>query len=516
MLPAAIKSVAAPPRRAAVPSATEWGADFEVLTEALRLHHESRLDEALALYLWLEARHGDSANLKFNIGVCYQQRRHLSMAVKAFRGAIELNSELIIAHESLGEVLRDQGRLPEAEASFRRVLEIDVVNLGALRLLSSVLKAQGRYDDAVEVIKRALSLKPDLVPALVLLGTLSYEKGEIEAAVGIFRQALLLDSEQAQAHFNLSQCLLLQGKFSEGWREHEWRCGTEALSALERGFNVPQWHGEPLSGKTILLHAEQGLGDTIQFVRYAPLLKAKGARVIVECQTLLLRLLDGMLGVDLFVAKGQPLPAFDYHVPLLGLPHCFGTELATIPAPQTYLRPPKIGQLDLNMLGVSAKRPRIGLCWAGNPEHSNDANRSVRLALFESLVRAYKDKFVFVSLQIGPRSAERSSYLWADCMFDAAPHVTDFADSAEIMSQLDLVIGVDTSVIHLAGAMGCPVWVLLPFVPDSRWLMQRIDSPWYPSMRLFRQSAIDNWDSVFTEMGVAIAQWMQEYEVVLT
>ena len=168
------------------------------------------------------------------------------------------------------------------------------------------------------------------------------------------------------------------------------------------------------------------------------------------------------------------------------------------------------------MLGVSAKRPRIGLCWAGNPEHSNDANRSVRLALFESLVRAYKDKFVFVSLQIGPRSAERSSYLWADCMFDAAPHVTDFADSAEIMSQLDLVIGVDTSVIHLAGAMGCPVWVLLPFVPDSRWLMQRIDSPWYPSMRLFRQSAIDNWDSVFTEMGVAIAQWMQEYEVVLT
>lgn len=481
-----------------------------VLTEALRLHHADSLEEALALYLWLDARHPDSADLKFNIGACHYRRRHLSQAVRNLRAALELNPRLASALELLGEVLREQERLPEAEAIFRTLLSLDADNLMAMWQLASVLKAQGRFDDAIVVIRQSLSIKPDAPQALLLLGTLHYEKGEIDAAVGLFRQSLALTAEQPQAHFNLSQCLLLQGHFKEGWEEHEWRGGTNAQQALERGFQAPPWRGEPLTGKTILLHAEQGLGDTLQFIRYVPLLKASGAKVVVECQPLLLRLLEAMPGIDALVAHGLPLPRFDYYAPLMGLPFLFGTNVSSIPAPAAYLHAPATDCVEL--VELDDRRPKIGLCWAGNPGHSNDANRSIRLGMFETLVRSLRDRVQFVSLQAGPRGTERNSYLWADTMIDAGARVIDFADTACVLEQLDLVISVDTSVLHLAGAMGRPVWGLLPFVPDSRWLMHREDSPWYPSMRLYRQPALGDWKSVMDTLADALAYWLDTAE----
>lgn len=490
----------------------DWGEDFPVLTESLRLHRDGQFDQALALYLWLDARHGDSADLKFNIGACQQQRRHYSQAVRHLRAALAIDPTLIAAHAALGEVLREQKRLPEAEAAFREVLALDADQPDALGHLASVLKAQGRFDEATSIIYRLLDQQPDSTEALLLLGTLHYEKGQIEAAIDRFRQAIALEPGWAQAHFNLSQCLLLQGEFTEGWREHEWRGRTDALAGQERRFAAPLWQGEALAGKTLLLHAEQGLGDTLQFVRYLPLLKAEGARLILECQTPLVRLLAEQFPAERVVARGEPLPESDFHTPLMRLPHMLGTELANIPAPLGYLnlQAPAPCRLDLTALGIPAAMPRIGVCWAGNAEHSNDANRSLRLGLLEPVLRGCQGQAAIVSLQFGSRAMERQGYAWADAMFDAATLIDDFADTAAIIAQLDLVISVDTAVLHLAGALGCPAWGLLPYVPDSRWLMLRADSPWYSSMRLFRQSAPGDWRGALSALGEQLARWSRD------
>lgn len=489
-----------------------WGEDYPVLTESLRLHHDGQFDQALSLYLWLDARHGDNPDLKFNIGACQQQRRHYSQAVRYLRAALTIDPTLVAAHTALGEVLREQKRLPEAEAAFRQVLELDADHRDAQCQLASVLKAQLRFDEAMVLMQRLLAKQPDFTEALLLLGTLHYEKGEIGVALGLFRQALALEPDWAQAHFNLSQCLLLQGEFAEGWREHEWRGRTDALAAQERRFDAPLWQGEILAGKTILLHAEQGLGDTLQFVRYLPLLKADGATVILECQPPLVRLLAQRLQVDRVVARGEPLPTSDFHTPLMRLPYMLGTGLANIPAPRGYLKPPAPTpeRLDLTARGVAATLPRIGVCWAGNAEHSNDANRSLRLGLLEPVLRACQGQAACVSLQFGPRATERRSYGWADALFDTAPLIEDFADTAALIAQLDLVISVDTAVLHLAGAVGCPAWGLLPHVPDSRWLMQRTDSPWYSSMRLFRQTAPGDWHATLAGLCEQLALWCRD------
>lgn len=486
-----------------------WGEDYPVLTESLRLHHDGCFDQALALYLWLDARHGDNADLKFNIGACQQQRHHYSQAIRYLRAALALDPSLIAAQASLGEVLREQKRLPESEAAFRQVLELDADNLDAPIQLASVLKAQLRFDEAMTVIRRLLDRQPDCTEALLLLGTLHYEKGGIEPAIELFRQVLALEPDWAQAHFNLSQCLLLRGRFAEGWREHEWRGRTDALAAQERTFAAPLWQGESLAGKSILLHAEQGLGDTLQFVRYIPLLKANGAQVILECQPPLVRLLANQFQADRVVARGEALPLSDFHTPLMRLPYMLGTELDSIPTPPGYLASlePAPGRLDLTALGVPATLPRIGVCWAGNAEHSNDANRSLRLGLLEPVLHACRGQAAIVSLQFGSRAMERQGYAWADAMFDAATLIGDFADTAAIVAQLDLVISVDTAVLHLAGTLGCPAWALLPYVPDSRWLMQRTDSPWYPSLRLFRQAAPGDWSNTLAELGEQLALW---------
>ncbi len=503
-------------RRAMMASTTvtngHWGEDYPVLSESLRLHHDGQFDQALAVYLWLDARHGDSADLKFNIGACQQQRQHYSQAVRYLRAALAIDPRLIAAQISLGEVLREQQRLPEAEAAFRQVLALDADHRDALCQLASVLKAQLRFDEAMTVMQRLLDKQPDFTEALLLLGTLHYEKGEIEPAIDLFRQALALEPDWAQAHFNLSQCLLLQGRFAEGWREHEWRGRTAALAARERSFAAPLWQGEALTGKVLLLHAEQGLGDTLQFVRYIPLLKADGARVILECQPPLVRLLANQGLADRLVARGEPLPASDFHTPLMRLPYMLGTELASIPAPRAYLNSPEPtpDRLDLTALGVPAALPRIGFCWAGNAEHSNDANRSLRLGLLESVLQRCQGQVACVSLQFGSRAMERQSYAWADALFDTTTLIEDFADTAALIAQLDLVISVDTAVLHLAGALGCPAWGLLPHIPDSRWLLQRTDSPWYSSMRLFRQAAQGDWHATLAEIGEQLTLWCRD------
>jgi len=271
-----------------------------------------------------------------------------------------------------------------------------------------------------------------------------------------------------------------------------------------RNFTKPQWDGRALEGRTLLLHAEQGLGDAIQFIRYLPLMSQRGGRIIIECYAELQRLFQIMAGRCQIVACGQPLPAFDLHCPLLSLPRVFGTTLSNIPHVVPYLHPDaEEARKWHHRLLWQSRLVNVGLAWMGNPAHKNDRSRSIKLARLAPLGQVPGVRFF--SLQKGEAAAETKTPPSGMELVDWTQELKDFADTAGLIANLDLVIAVDTAVVHLAGAMGKPVWTLLPFVPDWRWLLEREDSPWYPTMRLFRQNSWGDWDSVITRVVDALS-----------
>jgi hypothetical protein len=278
------------------------------------------------------------------------------------------------------------------------------------------------------------------------------------------------------------------GDFENGWREYEWRWKVRSLST-PRPFTQPQWNGSDITGKTILIYCEQGSGDAIQFVRYAPRVTARGAKVLLECPRELQRLFQRVSGAETVCIEGDPLPPFDLHCPVVSLPLAFGTTLQTIPANVPYLWGDGSRKLEQG-------QRHIGLVWAGNPRHKNDRNRSMALKDLAPLSRV---KATLHSLQVGPAQAQIREVSELK-LIDHAPELKDFADTAALIEALDLVITVDTSVAHLAGAMGKAVWLLLPLVPEWRWMLQRGDSPWYPTMRLFRQTAAKDWAGVVSRV----------------
>jgi len=305
-------------------------------------------------------------------------------------------------------------------------------------------------------------------------------------------------------HWNLALALLVQGHFPEGWEEYEWRWKTKGLLSPRQLLPQPLWDGRPLAGRAILLHAEQGLGDTIQFIRYLPLVAQRGGRVIVECQPELQRLVQAMTPDIPVLARGQPLPDFAFQCPLLSLPKALGTTLATIPATVPYLHADAQNvQMWRDRLAGHGSALKVGLIWAGNPHHKNDRNRSVKLASLAPLAQV--PGVQFYSLQKGAAAAQAKTPPPGMDLIDRTDDLQDFADTAAMIANLDLVIAVDTSVVHLAGALAKPVWTLLPYCPDWRWLLKRQDSPWYPTMRLFRQPEIGDWDSVIQQLAAALA-----------
>jgi hypothetical protein len=292
--------------------------------------------------------------------------------------------------------------------------------------------------------------------------------------------------------------LLRQGDFQNGWPEHEWRLKARSQFPV-RPFAQPQWTGQDVTGKAILLHAEQGFGDTIQFVRYVPLVAARGARVILECQPELCGLLKDVPGAERVIGRGDPLPAFDLQCPLLSLPRAFNTMLQTIPAQHAYLMvdPERVQQWRAK-LSLAHQSVNVGLCWAGSSTHSNDANRSIDPARLAPLAC---DGVTFYSLQKRDRSEAAPDVSATLALRDLGNQLVGFVDTAGVIANLDLVISVDTAVAHLAGALGQPVWLLLPFAADWRWLLSREDSPWYPGMRLFRQQRAGDWEGVIRRVA---------------
>lgn len=356
----------------------------------------------------------------------------------------------------------------------------------------------GRLSEAEALYGRIINVRPDLAEIRVNLGVCLYAAARLDEAIDVFNQAIALDAGAASAWYNLAIIHLLQGDFSRGWQEHEWRWQVKGLSLPQHNFTQPAWDGSDLSGRRILLFAEQGIGDAIQFARYVPLVAKRGGRVVLGCHPELVNLFKSIVGVEQVFTEGDPVPQFDVYYPLLSLPLIFKTTLETIPSNIPYLRadPSKVRRwrklLD-ESFGI-----KVGLVWAGRLTHADDRNRSLKLNDFADLARATNASFI--NLQKGPAAAQVNEAPLGLKLLDRTDELKDFSDTAALVECLDLVIAVDTAVAHLAGAMGKPVWVLLPFLPDWRWMLGRDDSPWYPTLRLFRQPAIGDWKKPIDEI----------------
>ena len=437
-------------------------------------------------------------------GAARQQLGDLSGAVASYQAALKLAPDHLPALGNLGFALNECGRFAEAEAILRRAIGLSPDFAAAWFNLGSVLVRQGRMVEAVDAYAAVLRLQPDNALALNAIGFPLQETGRMAEAERTLRAALRLAPDMPGAHYNLGMNLLLQGRYEEGWREYEWRWRVTPPISAPRDFPQPLWDGQP-SGARVLLHAEQGLGDTIQFCRYVPLAAAR-ARVVLEVPAPLTRLLATLPGVETIVTQGEPLPDFDFHCPLLSLPHRFGTTLETVPAAIPYLSAEPAGVARWRDRLAPLPGRRVGLCWAGNPRahdlgaHAIDRRRSITLTSLAPLAALLNVSFV--SLQKHPPVADAPPML---PLYDWTAELHDFADTAALVAALDLVISVDTAVAHLAGALGRPVWILNRFDTCWRWLTDRLDSAWYPTARLFRQARPGDWDSVVNDLATTLA-----------
>jgi Flp pilus assembly protein TadD len=457
-----------------------------------------RPEAAAAEYRAALAIRPSDASLHYNLGNALLLAGRPAEAEPCYRAAHALRPDHLGVLNNLGNALRDLARHAEAAECYRALLRLWPDCAGAHNNLGSALLAEGEAEAAAGCFAEAVRLQPDYAEACNNLGGTLLALDRADAALPWFRRAVALDAGQAQARFGESLALLALGAYREGWAAYESRWLDPRFSAEEPDFTAPRWHGEALAGRTLLLHAEQGLGDTLQFARYVPLARQRGGRVVLEAPPSLLPLLDGL--ADAIIPCGGPRPPFDLHCPLLSLPLAFGTDLATVPATVPYLAVDGARLAAWRALLGARRRPRIGLAFSGSPEHPEDAARSVPAALLAPLLAI--DAMEFHVVQTDIRAAD-APHLPSGARVHAE-RLKDFADTAALISLLDLVISVDTSVAHLAGALARPVWVLLPRGADFRWLRHRDDSPWYPTARLFRQDDTGRWEPVLARVAARL------------
>jgi tetratricopeptide (TPR) repeat protein len=456
-------------------------------------YRRGRLDAALALIQAALQADLDRADGFSSLGLVFHALKQFERALKSYDEGLRLapgDTEIL---NRRGVALLELGRPREALDNFERVLAADPDHLDALGNRGNALIKLNHLTEALSSYDKALTIAPDDAQLLTNRAAALRRLDRPHEAMMSARRALVSRPDFAQAKFVEGVARLTLGDFS-GWRGYEARWGVGFLAAHRRSFDAPLWRGDsPLDGKTILLHAEQGFGDTLQFVRYAPLLAGRGANVVLEVQPELARLLSPLPGVAAVIARGKPLPRFDCHCPLMSLPLVFATDLATIPAQIPY-----VAAVDHDVALWRERLPRrgplIGLVWSGERLHDNDRNRSLRLETLLPLLQM--PDVTFVSLQHEVRDEDANLLQEQSTVAHVGDRLRDFADTAAVVSLLDAVISADTAVAHLAGAMGKPLLLLLPFGGDFRWLRERDDSPWYPTARLFRQPAFGDWASV--------------------
>ncbi len=553
---------------------TDEASSARFFADALASHRAGDLEAAVTAYRAALAARPDHADAIANLGVALRAQGNNEAAVEVMLDGVGRCPEAPELRYNLANGLRDAGRGEDAVEHYRAALSLDPGHAGAAANLGLVLKALGRGKEAIDhyrqavarhplsaelfnnlgtalwdrrqaeaaaaCFRRAAAIRPDFPAALANLGLAINLLGDHEAAAQCYRRALAAEPHFAQAHAGLGQslvslgqslvslgrldealacfeaalaqdgheidallgrarALLLAGRLAEGWVEYGAR--RKRPGAWAPSYACPQWDGGPLEDRTTLLHGEQGYADILQFVRYAPLVAARGGRVMVLCPRPLARLVATADGVDEVAVAGKRPPGFDLHHPLMDLPTVFGTVLDTIPAAVPYLRAP-------GEAGPRAPGFHVGIAWRGNPRHENDRNRSCPLERFLDLLEV--PGVTLHSLQVGEAAGDIAALGAVALIADRGSGLGDFADTAAVVRDLDLVVSVDTALVHLAGALGRPVWTLLPHAPDWRWMLVRDDSPWYPTMRLFRQPSPGDWEGAFAAVVTALHEMLRD------
>jgi len=424
--------------------------------------------------------------------VSLQQQGKVDAAIEGYRALLklEVNADALA---NLGVALRTKGHIQAAIICYRRTLALEASNVSVLSNLGGGLRALGELDEALQVLVSALAIEPDFTAAHYNLGLVYMDSQRPVQAIACFDEVLQRDPNRSDARFDRSTCILQTGDLLRGFAEYECRFAYEPR--LQRAYTQPRWNGESLSGKTLLIYSEQGFGDTLQFSRYLPLVEKAGGQMILECPLPLKRLMQSSFDcLELVVAPEEKNISFDYHIPLLSLPAFFKTRLETIPKTLPYLKPPA-SQLSRKR----AESLKVGLVWGNGHKDVGTRSREIALKEFAPLLAA--PHISFYSFQKGKQSQQLKQEGFDALITDLDSSITNFADTASLLSQMDLLISVDTAIVHCAGALGIPCWVLLPFGSEWRWLLNRDDSPWYPSLKLFRQKCQQPWSEVVGIVG---------------
>lgn len=468
-------------------------------SEAFKYHQKGDLKEAKNIYeqiLKHKPKHFDALQL---LGILYGQVNDKDKAIKLLESALQIKPDDAATLNNYGVILTEVNRTNDSYKALDKATIIKPDYAEAFSNKGNTLKLLGRYDDAVKAYSKAIQLKPNYAEAYNNRGVIYKELNKMDLALKDLKKAINLKPDYPEANSTLGVTLLLTGNFSKGWEQYEWRWKDLSDPSVIRSFKQPLWDGKKsLRGKSILLYSEQGLGDTIQFSRYILLVKALGAKVILETHKELVNIVSSIDSDITIILMGQTLPNFDFQCPLLSLPLKFGTSLKNIPSPTRY------AWADTNLTSKWKKKmdlqqkPLIGLVWEGNPLHKNDHNRSISLAeLIPHLPKQYR----YIGLQKDIRKTNLDTLKKNTLIKNLVDNNASMDDTAAIIENLDIVISVDTSIAHLSAAMGKPTWVLLPLVPDWRWLLNRSSSPWYKSIKLFRQKKRGNWKEVFEELN---------------
>lgn len=462
-----------------------------------------RFREALESYDRALAIAPDDAECWSNRGLALRGLRRPEDAIASFQRALSIAPSHVHALSNLAILYKEQKQHDEAATTMRRALDLDPGNVVLWCNFAAIHEARGDFDRVRELASHAVTLDPGYSESYNLLANADLEAGDYDGALARYEFVLARDPDNRNANWNIALIWLLKGDFERGWRQFEWRKRLQSVVFDHGEYPGQPWQGDALDGRDILLHSEQGVGDALQFIRYAPILKARGAgRVYLECPYPIVPLLSGVRGVDGVVARGTALPPYDVHANLMSLPGLLGTTLDTVPADVPYI--PVEPRAARDFVRVPAGSLSVGIVWAGNPIHARDHLRSAPLSSFLALARV--PGVALFSLQKGEAAERALAASGRDLVQNLAPHLDDFRDTASVIESLDLVITVDTSVAHLAGALGKETWLLLPHVPDFRWMLEREDSPWYPTMRLFRQPRVGDWASVFSAVEAALRE----------
>jgi tetratricopeptide (TPR) repeat protein len=459
--------------------------------------------EALPCYDNALAIQSRNVEAIYNRGNALLALKRPADALASYDGALALAPDHASALVNRGMALRELKRPAEALSSIDRALEIGPSERAeANNARGTALSDLDRLEEALGCFDAALRIRPDYTEAEINRGNILMDLRRTGEALASCEAVLVREPDNADAHWNRGLIRLAQGDFARGWPDYEWRAKKKEDNDVRR-FAGQRWTGkESLQGKTILLHAEQGFGDTIQFIRYAPLVAAKGARVIVEVPTPLKELVAAVEGVSGVTARGEPAPSYDLHCPLMSLPLAFGTTLKTVPADVPYLHAPA-DRIAAWRERLPDKPFRVGIAWTGNPTHRNDRHRSTALEAIADL--SSDPRMQFIGIQKDVREDDALVLRGHPHVLSLGPQLRDFSDTAAVISLLDLVISVDTSVAHLAGALGKPLWLMLPYNGDWRWMLEGETSPWYPTARLFRQPKVGDWDSVLARVRNELA-----------